>query len=567
MTAGLKHKVRRALGAGVSILALAACSTASAPFAGDAPRSVYGDYLAARWADARNHSGDAVSYYQRALEKEPESAFLAERAFFSALTSGDQAAAADFATRTMQTDPDNRLARLTLAADALAERRYNDTLMLLDQTTLGPFNRVVGSLLIAWAEAGKGNAQAALDAIAAPNESGAFASLSGLHYALILAKFERPGAEEAFQSAVETSALPSFAIREYGRWLERAGRVDEARSLYEDRLAESPNDAVTQAEMARLVSGQRPPAPVTAAEGAAIGVYGPAAALSTQEQTQLSQIYLEIALRLDPEFGPARVLLARLFSQDGRLAEADRLLAALQPNAASALEAEIIRAQIKLVQGDTETGIALLQEAWRRSGDRQAGQSLAEALRIAERWEEAETVSTTLIQRAGEAADGELYYGRGIARERQNKWPSARSDFRRALQQSPDDPEILNYLGYTMVERGENIDEAFGMIERAIMLRPRAGYIVDSLGWAHYKRGDYAEAVTHLERAVALEPADATINAHLGDAYWMTGRRLEARFQWERALSFDPEPSIEQELAEKLENGLNSTPSSMADTR
>ena len=135
------------------------------------------------------------------------------------------------------------------------------------------------------------------------------------------------------------------------------------------------------------------------------------------------------------------------------------------------------------------------------------------------------------------------------------------------MQQSPDDPEILNYLGYTMVERGENIDEAFGMIERAIMLRPRAGYIVDSLGWAHYKRGDYAEAVTHLERAVALEPADATINAHLGDAYWMTGRRLEARFQWERALSFDPEPSIEQELAEKLENGLNSTPSSMADTR
>jgi len=555
---------RRAFAAVAAIAVLAACSSASVPF-GSQPRSVYADYLAARWADASNDPAAAVDYYQRALAKEPDSALLAERAFFSALTSGDQAAVADFARVTIAADPENRLARLTLAADALEARRYDETLAYLDDTALGPFNRVVGSLLIAWAHAGKGDAEAALEAIAAPNESGAFASLSGLHYALILARFDQAGAEEAFRTAVTTSALPAFAVREYGRWLERAGRGDDARAVYAARLGQSPNDVITAAELERLDTGGRTPPRLRVAEAAAIGVYGPAAALSSQEQTQLSQIYLELALRLDPEFGAARVLLARLFSQDRRLEDADSLLAAMRPDSAFALEAEIIRAQIKLVQGDLETGVALLEEAWRRSGDPQAGESLSEALRIGERWSDAEAVSTRLIERAGEDAAAELFYGRAIARERMNDWSGAKTDFRAALARDPANADILNYLGYTMIERDEDIDQAFALIERAVALRPDAGYIVDSLGWAHFKRGHYAEAVRHLERAAALEPGEPTINDHLGDAYWMVGRRLEARFQWERALSLDPTDSERRALARKLESGLDAPePSSLA---
>lgn len=565
MQTGLLKSARRALVTGASTLILTACATASAPFTADpAPRSVYGDYLAARWADASRDSDSAVSYYQSALSKDPQSPILAERAFFSALTSGDQAAVADFASRTLAADPDNRLARLTLAADALANRRYDDTLAMLDGVTLGPFNRVVGSLLSAWSQAGNGDAQAALDAIAAPGESGAFASLSGLHYALILARFHSPKAETAFRKAVENSALPAFATREYGRWLERENRVSDAQILYQARLKSAPNDAMTAAEMARLQAGRRPPEPLTPPEGAAIGVYGPAAALSAQEQTQLSQIYLEIALRLDPDFGPARVLLARLFSQDRRLNEADKLLAAMRGDSASAREAEIIRAQIKLVQGDEGAGIMLLRQAWKRTGDPHAGQSLAEALQIGQHWTESEAVLTELINQAGGNAAAELYYNRGIARERRNAWDLAKSDFRKALDLNPDYPEALNYLGYTMIERGEDSGEAFRLIQRAITLQPDAGYILDSLGWAHFSRGNYDLAVKNLERAASLQPADATINSHLGDAYWMAGRRLEARFQWERALTLDPEPAIGAALNEKLKHGLDGSGANLA---
>jgi len=154
-------------------------------------------------------------------------------------------------------------------------------------------------------------------------------------------------------------------------------------------------------------------------------------------------------------------------------------------------------------------------------------------------------------------SDWRTYYVRGIANERTDNWEDAEADFRKALELAPDQPLVLNYLGYSLVEKNLKIDEAKNMIERAVEARPDDGYITDSLGWVLYKLGEYEEAVPYMERAAELVPIDPIINDHLGDVYWSVGRKIEAEFQWRRALSFDPEEKDAERIRLKLELGLD----------
>jgi tetratricopeptide (TPR) repeat protein len=159
-----------------------------------------------------------------------------------------------------------------------------------------------------------------------------------------------------------------------------------------------------------------------------------------------------------------------------------------------------------------------------------------------------------------ERKDWPVFYQRGIAHERLKEWDQAEPNFKKALELYPDQPQVLNYLGYSWVDRGENLDEALKMIKKAVELRPQDGYIVDSLGWAYYKLGRYPEAVVELEKAVKLRPEDPTINDHLGDAYWRSDRQLEATFQWNHAIAGKPEPEELAKIEEKLKKGLAPDP-------
>jgi Flp pilus assembly protein TadD len=158
-----------------------------------------------------------------------------------------------------------------------------------------------------------------------------------------------------------------------------------------------------------------------------------------------------------------------------------------------------------------------------------------------------------------------LLYARGIALERSKKWNRAEADFLRALEFEPEQPYVLNYLGYSWVEKGINLKKALAMIRKAVELRPNDGYIVDSLGWGLYQLGKMDEAVRELERAVELRAEDPIINDHLGDAYWQVGRRQEARFQWSRALSLDPDPELIGVIQAKLKKGMAKTANTHTD--
>ena len=184
--------------------------------------------------------------------------------------------------------------------------------------------------------------------------------------------------------------------------------------------------------------------------------------------------------------------------------------------------------------------------------------ALGDLLRGEDRFAEAEAAYTRALQRvpAIDRRHWRLLYARGIAYERTKRWPQAEADLLKALELEPEQPFVLNYLGYSWVDQGLNLDRAKAMLHRAVELRPEDGFIVDSLGWAYFRLGEHDKAVTYLERAVELEPGDPVINDHLGDGYWRVGRMREARFQWQRALTFEPEPELATVIQDKLVNGL-----------
>ena len=188
--------------------------------------------------------------------------------------------------------------------------------------------------------------------------------------------------------------------------------------------------------------------------------------------------------------------------------------------------------------------------------DRDAAITRADLLRANERYAEAAAVLDRIIAEEGEDADWRLLYMRGVALERAGRWPDAEKDLMRALKQQPEEPELLNYLGYTWIDRGERLDEALDMVRRASEANPRSGAMVDSLGWAYYRLGDYKNAVEKLERAAELEPSDPEINHHLGDAYWRVGRRLEAQFQWNKVLTLEPNAATKAAVESKIKTGL-----------
>jgi Flp pilus assembly protein TadD len=183
---------------------------------------------------------------------------------------------------------------------------------------------------------------------------------------------------------------------------------------------------------------------------------------------------------------------------------------------------------------------------------------LGDLRRHDENYAAAEDAYSRAIARIGEPRREHwtLLYARGIAYERTKRWPEAEADFLKALELEPEQPFVLNYLGYSWVDMGMHLDRAKGMLNRAVELRPDDGYIVDSLGWVYFRVGEYDKAVTRLERAVELEPGDPVINDHLGDAYWRVGRQREARYQWQRVLTLDPEEDVIADVEQKLRSGL-----------
>jgi len=528
------------------------------------PSGAFGAYLAGRLAASEMDTATASQEFNRALAADPNNPELLQRAFLATLADGRDASA--LARRVLQRDPQALVATLDLVVEDAKSGRFDRAETRLRAMPRQGAGQLLQPLLLAWAQVGRNQPDAALATLRPLTEGVRFRGTFAIHAGLIADLAGRPAeAERFFRLALAEGGGQSLRLAEIVAGFEaRQGRAEQARRLLAELSAGSDDVAMVEANLAADL-GRR--AVRDARDGMAEALLGLAGALRQQEASEFALLLLRLALELRPDFGPATIMLADLLESDRRYEQASSVLATVGSSSPYAPMAQL-RAAVLLDRLDrTAAALSALEslasayptrpEPYARMGD---------ILRARSRFAEAARAYDRAIARLGPPERGQwtLYYARGIAHERSKDWPRAERDFLTALDLSPDQPYVLNYLGYSWVEQGKELERARRMIERAVELRPHDGHIVDSLGWVLFKLGDHRAAVRWLERAVELEPRDAVINDHLGDAYWAVGRQAEARFQWRRALNLGAEAADIPRIEAKLRDGLTVPPAAIA---
>ncbi|MDP6346051.1 MAG: tetratricopeptide repeat protein [Alphaproteobacteria bacterium] len=454
------------------------------------------------------------------------------------------------------------LALLTLAAHEIRERDFDKARDYLMRTSRVDFMNLLQPILLAWVETGAGNREAAMTAFERLRKPAAFESFRAHHTALVESLLDRPEqAEVAFKETLSRASRPAArVILNYGNFLIGQGREEDARVLFDEFLRTSPEHPVILQAKQRLRDGEVPaPNLRSVADGAAEAFLSTAGVLARRRNVEAVRIYLNLALMLRPDLPAAYMLLAEVLESQRRFEDAIAAYAKIPETSAYHWDARIrTAANMNSLERIDDTVRLLRGMAEERQDDTNALITAANILRSHERYEEAASEYQRALARIEtlQARHWGVLYGRGISLDRSKRWPEAEADFLKALDLVPDQPMVLNYLGYSWIEQGVKLNRAREMIEKAVAKRPNDGYIVDSLGWVFYRLGRYDQAVKHLERAVELRPEDPIINDHLGDAYWRAGRRLEARFQWNHAIALGAEADRVPAIQAKLVDGL-----------
>ena len=521
--------------------------------------SLFGNYLAARHASRQRDTAAAAIFYARARKLDPDNKNMLKSSFLLELTSGNMGRAVKLAREVYRFEPKNRAARLMLSLEAFRNRDFTRARSIMPHVARGAVAELASTLLTAWSYVGDGQTDKALAALKPLQNTPAYSSFWHFHAALIAEMGHRPKlAREHFTKANSTTSLNQRIVLAFGKFEERQGNPGRARELYNNYLKRVRHPLITNA--IRNIGLKKPePLISTAREGLAEAFYDIATQLSVGSVSDLSVLYIRMALYLRPEFPLAQLLLADVHERHKKPLKAIASYNKVPESSPLRLEADV-QAALNLDEiGESARAQRLLKRIIARyPRELRPVEALANMLRGRKKYKEAIPYYTRAIRLVGkpETRHWAFFYSRGICYERTGQWPKAEKDLLKALELSPERPVVLNYLGYSWVERRRNLKKAMGMIRLAVNLRPNDGYIIDSLGWAHYRLGEWSEAVKKLERAVELQPEDPIINDHLGDAYWRAGRRLEARFQWSHALAFKPEPENLILIRKKLEAGL-----------
>ena len=420
-------------------------------------------------------------------------------------------------------------------------------------------------MISAWSKMGQGQIDAALEALTPLSQTSGLSPMYDFHSGLIndLAD-RRAAAEGSYRNAVAgTGGLTLRTVEVIGAFYRRVGEPEQTKELVQRFIDTHPESTVHDfgGGSAPLVDGAK--------GGLAEAMFGMSGSLRQNNAPDVALIFGRMALDLQPNFPLAQVSVADLLQSQGNLDEANKIFRTIDPAAPVYWSTQLrLAANLEAVD-DVDGAVKTLEALSVQHPNRpEAMITMADILRSHKRWEESVAAydrALTMLDKLehGNAPDRNhwtLYYSRGIALERSKQWTRAESDFLKALELSPDEPDVLNYLGYSWIEQGINLDKGKAMVEKAVAQRPTDGYIVDSLGWAYYRFQDFPKAVEVLERAIELHPEDPAINDHLGEALWSVGRKEEARFQWQRALIFKPDAELQAELEEKLKTRLAPPP-------
>ncbi|KIZ41382.1 MULTISPECIES: tetratricopeptide repeat protein [Rhodopseudomonas] len=520
-----------------------------------------GSYLAARHASVERDASAAAEFYRSALRRDPKNNELLDRAFISSLADGDIDEAVKLADQILKIDKTNRVARLVVGVRDLKHKRYSAALTNINQSVRGPITDLVATLLGGWAAYGAGNTKAAvakIDKLVGPEWYPIF---KDLHSGMILELANKQ--KEAGVRLERAYKLDDSALRvmdAYARWLSRNKQEAAATAVYESFNAKLARHPLVLEGIRETKAGKKlPPLVDSPQAGAAEALYGIGASLTRRGGEDLALVYLQLALYLEPNHALALLSLGDLYEAVKKPQMAINVYERVPANSPLKRNAQIQLATDLDASDRSEEAIKILKAVTAEDPkDLEAIMALGNIERGRKKFADcAQTYSQGIDALTGTEKNVWVYhYFRGICEERSKQWAKAEVDMKKALELQPEQPHVLNYLGYSWIDQGINLDEAMKMIKRAVEQRPDDGYIVDSLGWAYFRIGNYDEAVKNLERAVELKPEDPTINDHLGDAYWRVGRTLEAKFQWAHARDLKPEADQLPKIEDKIANGL-----------
>ena len=532
-------------------------------------RSFAGAVLAGRTAETDRDLSTAIELYKRALRYEPDNTDIKQRLMILMFNSGSFDDGISIAEE-LRGDPTlENVSRMALGIDAIRQREYNSADSLLNYAGVNDLERLVYGLMRAWAQFGDGktdDARAVIDELSGPGWYGIF---KDFHLgALEEASGNTDGARRLYTQVITNQNSANTAPDTYIRAAmalagmeARLGNRQKALDAIATGNAFTTGYAPLKALQERIEADNPPPAGIrNAAEGAASVLYAIGSALNRSGAEDFVSLYLNFAHALHPEDAATLVMLGNLAENLGKPEEAIEIYRKVPENSVMHRVAELQLGLNLADLGKVDEAKGYLKSLINRDPrDMRSylayGSVLSEAKdyrAMAENYDEAVKVIGLLPDRT----HWNIFFQRGIAYERLKEWPKAEPNFERALELYPNQPRVMNYLGYSWIDMNINLDEGMELIREAVRLRPNDGYVVDSLGWAYYRLGEYDKAVTELERAVELRPGDPTINDHLGDAYWRADRRLEARFQWERALTMEPELAEVPKIKAKLDEGL-----------
>jgi len=562
------------LGAAILACGLSACagSPASPPgwriedlFGPPAEAGVFGDFLAARYAGMTGDRQAAARFYRQAHVRAPDDPATLEQAAFSTLASGDVATAARLAAAA---DRDvlagAMFAQLALIVDDLAAGRNRRALIRLESVRLGMMNEDLVRALRAWLVA-PDSLDPAVDPDLQPgrrNHAGELAYVRGL---ILLSAGRDAQALAAFEQGWSSGVRLPYATAVYLRLLAALGDRPKAFVILKGLQAEAGLSPEIEDVAAGLAAGVGFGARFSTRQGMARTIHALSGDARAESGPELAMLHLALALHIDPAFELARLQLAQALREQGRDADAVSELRKIRGPSPYHDHARAEEAWLLQGLGRDAEALQVADGIASAARDRFVRLRVADLYLELERNVDANTLLGAVVEQ--DAADGRRdwrpLFARAGALRKLGRWQDAEADLVSALEIAPDRPELLNFLGYAWVERGIKIEDGLGLIEQAMANEPDAGYIVDSLGWAHYRLGAYEEAVQILERAAELTPSDPVIADHLGDAYWRIGRVIEAGYAWRNGLTLKPEAPLEASLRTKMASGLSATGATM----